>query len=143
MRLSVKRFTLFASLMLVMSLFVGCKAANTPLPANAINATDARISANLEAAHAAVVNYQSNVVAGKHTPDATEKAVVNKFIASLNAADRIYCGAPAQGQPCAVGSYHALLVANPAAGEPQQLIDAMLAVTQNLSAIQTLVQEVK
>ena len=127
----MKRFTFLASLALVMFLFVGCKAVNTPLPTGAINAADASINANLQAAHAAVAQYEANVIAGKHIPEATEKAIVNKLVAALNTADPLY------------QSYHAQLVANPAAGEPQQLVDALLAVTQNLSAIQSLVQAVK
>ena len=52
-------------------------------------------------------------------------------------------GAPAVGQTCAQGSYHALLLLNPSAGEPQQLIDALAAVTANLNALQALIGQVK
>ena len=126
----MKRIAIFTASILL-ALCVGCHAANVPLPTGAINATDAQINANLQAAHAAVLQYEADVTAGKHTPDATEKTVVNKLVAALNFADPLY------------QSYHAALVANPAAGEPQQLIDALTAVTANLSAIQTLVQAVK
>jgi hypothetical protein len=127
----MKRIISITAVCLMAICLFGCKAANTPLPAGAINAVDAQINANLQAAHAAVVQYEADVAAGKHTPDATEKAVVNKLIASLNFADPLY------------QNYHAQLAANPAAGEPQQLADALTDVSQNLSAIQSLVQAVK
>jgi hypothetical protein len=138
----MKRIALFTALAVGLCM-IGCKAANAPLPSGAINAADAALNANLQAAHAGLVQYEADVTAGKHIPDATEKVIVNKVIASLNLADVLYCGAPAVGSPCAAASYHAQLVANPAAGEPQQLIDAMTAVTTNLSALQALVQAVK
>jgi hypothetical protein len=138
----MKRIAILAGLALALCM-TGCKAANIPLPAGAINATDASLNTNLQAAHAGLVQYQADVASGKHTPDATEKTIVNKVIVSLNLADLLYCGSPAVGSPCAPASYHAQLVANPAAGEPQQLIDAMLAVTANLSALQTMIQGVK
>lgn len=120
----------------------GCAAQKpVPLPIGAINAVDAGINANLQAAHAAVVQYEADVTAGKHTPDATEKVIVNKLVASINVADLLYCG-PVNGQ-CAPSSYHAQLVANPSVGEPQQLIDALAAVAANLTAIQSIVQGVK
>jgi len=126
----MKRIALFTALAVGLCM-IGCKAANAPLPSGAINAADAALNANLQAAHAGLVQYEADVTAGKHIPDATEKVIVNKVIVSLNTADALY------------QSYHAALVANPAAGEPQQLIDAMTAVTTNLSALQALVQAVK
>jgi hypothetical protein len=109
----------------------GCAPKNQPLPTGAVNAVDAQLNANLQAAHAALVQYEADVTAGKHVPSADEKALVNKFIVSLNTADVLY------------QSYHAALVANPASGEPQQLIDALTAVTTNLSALQAFVRGVK
>ena len=109
----------------------GCAPKNQPLPTGAVNAVDAQLNANLQAAHAAVLQYEADVAVGKHTPDATEKAIVNKVIVALNTADPLY------------QSYHAALVANPAAGEPQKLIDALAAVTTNLNALQALVSAVK
>jgi hypothetical protein len=108
-----------------------CKSATAPLPTGAVNTLDASINADLQAAHAAVVQYEADVKAGTHTPTAQEKSVVNTLIAALNTADPLY------------QSYHAQLVANPAAGEPQQLIDALAAVTSNLTAIENLIQAVK
>lgn len=134
--------TITASLMLAFCL-TACKTATAPLPPGAINAADAGINANLQAVRAGLVQYEADVANGTHIPDATEKAIVNKVIVSLNLADLLYCGAPAVGSPCAPASYHAQLVANPAAGEPQQLIDAITAVTTNFSALQTLIQGVK
>ena len=127
----MKRFTALASLALVMFLFVGCKAVNTPLPTGAINAADAGLNANLQAAHAALVQYEADVASGQHVPDATEKAIVNKVILSLNTADSLY------------QSYHAALKLNPGAGEPAELVSALAAVTTNLQALQALIQGVK
>jgi hypothetical protein len=128
----VASYAVFLAVLTVLPVsMAGCKAANTPLPAGAINATDASLNANLQAAHAGLAQYEADVTAGKHTPDATEKTIINKVIVSLNTADALY------------QSYHAALVANPAAGEPQQLIDAVMSVTSNLSALQALVQAVK
>ena len=116
---------------LAVMLMAGCVPKNQPLPAGAINAADAQLNANLQAAHAALVQYEADVTVGKHTPSADEKSLVNKLIVSLNTAEILY------------EVYHEQLVVNPAAGEPQQLIDALAAVTTNLSALQALVQGVK
>jgi hypothetical protein len=124
------RFKMLLGVALALSV-AGCKTTPAPLPAGAINSVDAGLNENLQAAHAAVVQYEADVTAGKHTPDATEKAVVNKLIAALNVADPLY------------QSWHAALVADPTAGEPQQLIDALAAVTANLNAVQTIIQAVK
>ena len=110
-----------------LGLALGC-AKPAPLPTGAINAVDAGLNANLQAAHTAVVQYEADVNAGKHTPTPEEKVIVNQLIAALNTADPLY------------QSYHAALVADPTAGEPQQLIDALTAITTNLSAIQALVK---
>ena len=122
----MKRFAALASLALVLTL-AGCKPANAPLPTGAINATDAGLNANLQAAHAAVVQYEADVTAGKHTPTAQEKAIVNDLITALNTADPLY------------QSYHAALVANPGAGEPANLAAALAAVTANLGQLQALI----
>ena len=110
-----------------LGLVFGC-AKPAPLPTGAINAVDAGLNANLQAAHAAVLQYEADVNAGKHKPTVTEAAIVNKLINALNTADPLY------------QSYHAALVADPTVGEPQQLIDALNAVATNLSAIQALVK---
>ena len=110
---------------------IGCKTTPAPLPTGAINAVDAVLNANLQAAHAAVVQYEADVTAGTHTPTASEKSVVNTLIVSLNTADPLY------------QSYHAALVADPTAGEPAQLAAAVTAVASNLSALQALIQAVK
>jgi hypothetical protein len=120
-----------------------CGHKTVPLPSGAINATDASINANLQTVRAGLAQYEADVSNGIHVPDATEKAFINKLIVASNTAGLIYCGAPSVGEPCSPGSYHAQLVSNPAAGEPQQLIDAMLAVTSNLTALQNLIKAVK
>jgi hypothetical protein len=124
------RTFLFCAAFLFGYAVVGC-AKPAPLPTGAINAVDAGLNANLQAAHAAVVQYESDVTAGKHTPTPTEKTVVNNLIRALNTADPLY------------QSYHAALQKDPTAGEPQQLIDAVTAVTANLSSIQNLIQGAK
>ena len=126
----MKNFGMLIGLALALSV-TGCKTTPAPLPAGAVNSVDAGLNENLQAAHAAVVQYQADVTAGKHTPTAAEKTVVNALIVALNTADPLY------------QSYHAALVADPTAGEPQQLIDALAAVTANLSAVQNLIQAVK
>ena len=136
-------FSVLAASSLALGLATGCANKTAPLPTNAINATDAGLNANLQFAHAFLAKYQQDVVAGLHVPTADEKTVMNKTINSLNFADTLYCGAPAVGQTCAQGSYHALLLLNPSAGEPQQLIDALAAVTANLNALQALIGQVK
>ena len=123
----MKRTIALASIALALCLS-GCKPATTPLPTGAVNTLDAQINEDLQAAHAAVIQYEADVIAGKHTPTANEKVVVNQLIAALNTADPIY------------QNFHAQLVANPTAGEPQQLIDALAAVTANLNALVALVK---
>ncbi len=124
----MKRIVIAAVLALATLGMYGCKAANTPLPANAVNAVDAGINENLQAAHAAVAKYQQDVAAGLHTPTPTEKLAVNALINTLNVADPMY------------QNYHATLKLNPAAGEPAELIAAVNAVTNNLSSLIALVK---
>jgi hypothetical protein len=112
-------------------MLAGCANKTAPLPNGAINAADAGLNENLQAAHATVLQYEADVTAGKHVPDATEKVIVNKVIAALNVADPLY------------QQWHTTLQANPAAGEPQQLIDAVAVVTTNIGAIQALVKAVQ
>ena len=54
----------FAIATLALLLMAGCKLGNTPLPPNAINATDAQVDAVLSSATAAVNQYESDVKAG-------------------------------------------------------------------------------
>jgi hypothetical protein len=105
-----------------------CKPVTAPLPSGAINNVDAQVNATLQAAHAAVVQYESDVTAGKHTPTAEEKSIVNKLVQALNVADPLF------------QQWHSALQVNPAAGQPQALADALTAVSQNLNSIQTLVK---
>jgi len=137
----MKRIAILTVIMALTVTVIGCKAANTPLPTGAINATDAQLNANLQAAHAALVQYQADVVAGKFTPDPTTTIIVNKIIVALNTADALYC-APVNGA-CSPTSYPAQLMANPAAGEPAQLAAAMTTIETNIGAIESLVQAVK
>ena len=139
----MKRITAITAVLMLAFCLTACTHKTAPLPSGAINATDASINANLQAVRAGLVQYEADVANGTHITDATEKAIVNKVIVSLNYADLLYCGAPNIGSPCAPASYHAQLIANPAAGEPQQLIDALTAVTTNFSALQTLIKAVK
>ena len=59
---------------------------------------------------------------------------------ALNLADALYCNAPAADQPCAPGSYHAVLKLNPMAGEPAELTAALSTVAANLASIEALVK---
>ena len=124
---------LFAAALGLATLFTvtGCKQVAAPLPTNAVNAVDAGINENLQAAHAAVVKYQADVAAGLHTPTPSEKLIVNDLINTLNVADPMY------------QNYHAVLKLNPAAGEPAELIAAVNAVTSNLSNLIALVKGLK
>ncbi len=139
----MKRITAFAAGLMLAVCITGCASKTAPLPTNAINATDAGINSSLQTAHGFLAKYQQDVAAGVHVPTAAERTVMNQAINSLNFADQLYCGAPAVGQPCATGSYHAMLLLNPSAGEPQQLIDAVAAVAANLTQLQTLIGQVK
>jgi hypothetical protein len=111
-----------------------------PLPTGAVNAVDAGLNENLQAAHAAIVQYQADVAAGKHVPTASEKTLINATIAALNTADTLYCGAPAPGQPCATTSFHAQLLLNPNAGESPDLAAAISTVTANINQILALIK---
>ena len=104
----------------------GCKPA--PLPQGAYTAPDAQINEDLQAAHAALVQYAADVKSGAHVPTAQEKVVVNKLIDAVNIADPAY------------QSYHAALAANPTAPEPAALIAALANVASNLSALEALIK---
>jgi hypothetical protein len=131
------------ALLALVCVMTGCATKTAPLPTNAINATDAQINSDLQTLRAGLAQYEADVANGTHVPDASEKVFINNLIAASNAADKIYCGAPSADAPCAPGSFHAQLMINPAAGEPQQLIDAMLAITSNLTTLQNLIKVVK
>ena len=122
----MKKLALLSVFLALPLLMGGCKVVNAPLPAGAINAVDAGLNENLQAAHAGLVQYQSDVAKGLHTPTPAETVVVNKVIVSLNTADMLY------------QSFHTALLANPNAGEPADLTAAVTAVSTNLTALQTL-----
>jgi hypothetical protein len=82
-------------------------------------------------AHAGAAQFDADVVAGKFTPTAAEKTAYNSVASALNVADPLY------------QQWHAALVTNPGAGEPQQLIDAAAIVTANINTILAAVGKVK
>lgn len=116
------------SLLLVIPLAIGCAVkANAPLPRNAVNATDAEINAILQAAHAAVVQYNTDVAAG-FVPSATLKSAVSQLTNALDIA-----------QPLEQ-TFDATLRTNPAAAEPAALSTAVSQVSAamtNLTSVST------
>ena len=104
----------------------GCKPA--PLPQGAYTAPDAQTNEDLQAAHAALLQYSADVKNGTHVPTAEERVVVNKLIDAVNIADPAY------------QQYHAALAANPSAPEPAALIAALANVASNLSALEALIK---
>jgi hypothetical protein len=116
------------SLLLVVPLVVGCAVkANAPLPQNAVNATDAEINAILQAAHAAVVQYDNDVAAG-FVPSAALKTAVSQLTNALNIA-----------QPLEQ-TFHTTLQSNPGAAEPPALSTAVSQVSAamtNLTSVST------
>jgi hypothetical protein len=109
----------------------GCKQVAAPLPPNAINATDSGINHVLQAAHAGAAQFATDVQTGKFTPTPTEISAYDSVASALNVADPLY------------RQWHAALVANPGAGEPQQLIDAVTVVTANINQILTAIGKVQ
>ena len=109
----------------------GCKVVQQPLPANAVNAVDAGLNANLQAAHAFIAQYQLDVLSSVHAPAPGEIAVMNKVTHALNTADALY------------QAYHKTLLTNPMAGEPAELAAAVTAVTTNLNDLKALLNGVK
>ena len=129
MRIRFLPALLYVVVMVAVVLFpvvlTGCKPA--PLPQGAYTAPDAQINEDLQAAHAALVQYAADVKSGAHAPTAQEKAIVNKLIDAVNIADPAY------------QQYHAALAANPTAPEPAALIAALANVASNLSALEALI----
>lgn len=109
------------ALLCITLILAGCKAVNAPLPAGAVNNVDATINESLQAAHAYVAQWQTDVASGKHVPTATEKTIVGQVVTDLNIADPLY------------QQFHTALAANPAAGEPANLAAALAAVTSDLA----------
>lgn len=112
-------------------LIPGCKTVSAPLPTNAVNGIDAGVNETLQAAHTGAAQFAANVQSGKFTATPAEKAAYNAVANALNVADPIY------------QQWHAALVANPAAMEPQQLISALAIVTSNISSILNAVATLK
>jgi opacity protein-like surface antigen len=119
----MKRIAIAAVLALAAIGVVGCKSINAPLPPNAINATDSGVNHTLQAAHAGAKQFNDDVQAGKFTPTLAEKAAYDSVVNALNVADPLY------------QQWHKALVANPDAGEPQQLINAVVVVTANINTV--------
>jgi hypothetical protein len=116
-----------AVIILALPLFLaGCKPA--PLPTGAINGVDAALNANLQAAHAAVLQYEADVKAGLHTPTVAERTAVNNIIGSLNIADPLY------------QAWHAQLQKDPTTPESAQLIGLAADISSELNAIENLVK---
>ena len=130
---------LFAVAALGLLLTAGC-GKPAPPPSGAVNAVDAGINENLIFAHAALANHEADLATGKRVASASEKKIVNDLVKALNLADALYCNAPAADQPCAPGSYHAVLKLNPMAGEPAELTAALSTVAANLASIEALVK---
>ena len=115
---------LFAAVLALFSVgAIGCKQVAAPLPPNAINSTDSGVNHVLQAAHAGAAQFYADVQAGKFVPTAAEKSAYDSVASALNVADPLY------------QQWHTALVANPGAGEPQQLIDAVVVVTANINTI--------
>lgn len=107
----------------------GCKSTTMPLPAGAVNSAsgkiEAQFNADLQAAHAAVVQYETDVKAGVHTPTSSEKTAVNAVIDALNVADPLE------------QAFHTAVQANPNAATPAELQSAMTKVSTSMTALQT------
>lgn len=127
----MKRILLLTALGIGLCAAVGCHYTSSPLPPHAINATDSGVNHVLQMAHSAAAQFDADVVAGKFTPTEAQKSAYNSIAQTLNVADPLY------------QQWHAALVANPGAGEPQQLIDATAIVTANITTILNAVGKVK
>ena len=127
----MKRIIALTALCIGLCAVVGCNLKPAPLPPHAINATDSGVNHTLQMAHSGAAQFDADVVSGKFTPSAAEKTAYNSVAKALNVADPLY------------QQWHAALVADPGAGEPQQLIDAAAIVTANINTILAAVGKVK
>ena len=116
------------TLLCIALVLAGCKTASAPLPTGAINSVDATINESLQAAHAYVTQWQTDVACKvastactPHTPTAAETTLMGKVATDLNIADPLY------------QQFHTALAANPGAGEPANLAAALAAVTSDLA----------
>ena len=85
-----KRYPFALSVLLALTLLVGCAAKSTtptPLPTGAINQTDASTYRVLNDAHAFLQSIRDSVTAGNLTLTAAQKATFNALVVSSNAAD--------------------------------------------------------
>ncbi len=129
----MKRIAILTALAVGLMCFTGCNLKPAPLPPNAVNATDSGVNHTLQMAHVATAQFYSDTTSTppKFVPTAVEKTAYNSIAKALNVADPLY------------QQWHAALVANPGAGEPQQLIDAAAIVTANITTILNAVGKVK
>jgi predicted small lipoprotein YifL len=127
----MKRIIALTTLSVGLLCFTGCSLKPASLPPNAINATDSSVNHVLQMAHSGAAQFDSDVVSGKFTPSAAEKSAYNSVAEALNVADPLY------------QKWHAALVSDPGAGEPQQLIDAAAIVTANINTILAAIGKVK
>lgn len=108
-------------------LLVGCvHNVTAPLPAGAVNGVDAQINAILQAGHAAVVQYNTDVSSG-FVPSVAYKAIMTNLTTALNVADPLYQG------------YHVTLMTAPQTAEPQSLVMATANVQSALNQVPTAV----
>lgn len=118
----MKKFAIAS--ILSFGMLTGCihQPVSAPLPAGAINATDASLNEVLQAGHAAAVQYGTDVANG-FVPSPALKTAMAALISALNIADPLY------------QSYHNLLQTQPGAGEPAALASAVVQVSQALATI--------
>lgn len=120
--LVVLPFSLCFSLTLLVD---GCQKKTAPLPKNAVTSLDGTFNADLQAAHAAIVQYETDVKAGVHKATPEEKAAVNVLIRAVNVA-----------QPLEI-AYHQALLSNPALVPPAELNAAMSNVQTAATSLQS------
>ena len=82
MRIRFLPALLYVVVMVAVVLFpvvlTGCKPA--PLPQGAYTAPDAQINEDLQAAHAALLQYSADVKSGAHVPTAQERIIDRKSV---------------------------------------------------------------
>jgi len=112
----------FAIAALALLLMTGCKLANTPLPPNAINATDAQVNAVLAGATDAVNQYETDVKAG-FVPPAALRQTMQTIQQGLTVATPSF------------QAWDAALRNNPNAPEPAALAAAVTAIQNAMNLL--------
>jgi hypothetical protein len=115
----MKRFVIAT---IALFLMAGCKLGNTPLPPNAINATDAQVNAVLAGATAAVNQYEADVKGG-YIPPAALRQTMQNIQESLTVATPAF------------QAWDAALRTNPNAPEPATLAAAVSAIQSAMNLL--------